>query len=175
MRYYLSLGSNLGDRRNHLARALAALKKARVKVLRSSSVYRTQPAGVGHTDQPWFYNQAAEVSTDLEPAELLALIKTVEKDLGRRPASRNRPRTIDIDILIAEDRVVATKQLTVPHPRMAQRNFVLVPLLEIAPTAIHPLLKKKISELHKSSQDKSAVIKIPDKVGLSSSKEARPS
>jgi len=171
MHYFLSLGSNLGNRRANLGRALAELKKARVKVLRSSSLYRTQP--VGYAAQPWFYNQVVEVSTALEPAALLALIKTVEKDLGRRPAGRSRPRTIDIDILIAEDRVVATRQLIVPHPRMAERNFVLVPLLEIAPAAIHPSLKEKISDLHQVSRDKSLVKKIPNKVGRSSSKDSR--
>jgi 2-amino-4-hydroxy-6-hydroxymethyldihydropteridine diphosphokinase len=171
MRYFLSLGSNLGDRRDHLARALAALKKARVKVLRSSSLYRTQPVDYAH--QPWFYNQVVEVSTALAPAALLALIKTVERDLGRRPARRNRPRTIDIDILIAEERVIATRQLIVPHPRMAERNFVLVPLLEIAPAAIHPSLKEKISDLHQVSRDTSVVKKMPEKAGRSSSKESR--
>jgi len=171
MRYYLSLGSNLGNRRANLGRALAALKMARVKVLRSSSLYRTEP--VGYSAQPWFYNQVVEVSTALEPAELLALIMTVERGLGRRPAPKNRPRTIDIDILIAEDRLVSTRQLIIPHPRMAGRNFVLVPLLEIAPAAVHPLLKERISDIHKRSQDKSAVIKIPDKAGRLPSKESR--
>lgn len=171
MRYFLSLGSNLGDRRDHLVRGLAALKKAKVRVLRSSSLYRTQP--VGYADQPWFYNQVVEVSSALEPAALLALIKTVERDLGRRPARKNRPRTIDIDILIAEDRLVNTRKLTVPHPRMAERNFVLVPLLEIAPKAIHPLLKERISDLHKKSRDKSVVKKIPEKVGRLSSKKVK--
>jgi len=171
MHYFLSLGSNLGNRRANLGRALAELKKARVKVLRSSSLYRTQP--LKYAAQPWFYNQVVEVSTALEPADLLALIKTVERDLGRKPARRNRPRTIDIDILIAEDRVIATRQLIVPHPRMGERNFVLVPLLEIAPAAIHPLLKEKISDLHQMSRDKSVVKKMPEKAGRSSSKEAR--
>lgn len=171
MRYLLSLGSNLGDRRDYLARALAALKKARVRVLRSSSLYRTQP--VGYADQPWFYNQVVEVSSASEPAALLALIKAVERDLGRRSARKNRPRTIDIDILIAEDRLVNTRQLTVPHPRMAERNFVLVPLLEIAPKAIHPLLKEKISDLHKKSRDKSVVKRIPEKAGRLSSKKVK--
>jgi 2-amino-4-hydroxy-6-hydroxymethyldihydropteridine diphosphokinase len=170
MRYYLSLGSNLGDKRNHLARALAALKKAGVKVLRSSSIYRTQP--VGYTDQPWFYNQVVEVSTDLEPAGLLALIKTMEKGLGRRPAPRNRPRMIDIDILIAEDRVITSRQLTIPHPRMTERNFVLVPLLEIAPVAVHPLLEETILEIYKKSRDKAQVIQIAKTLGRSSAKES---
>jgi len=171
MRYFLSLGSNVGDRRANIARALAALKKAKVKVLRSSSLYRTQP--VGFAAQPWFHNRVVEVSADLEPAELLALIKTIERALGRRPARRNRPRAIDIDILMAEGCLVKTRELFVPHPRMAERNFVLVPLLEIAPRAVHPLLKKSISELHKNTPDKSAVIKIPRKKSRPSSGESR--
>ena len=161
MRYFLSLGSNLGDRRGHLVKALAALKKAKVKVLRSSSIYRTQP--VGYATQPWFYNQVIEVSTNLQPADLLSLIKALEKALGRQRARKNHPRTIDIDILLAEDQVMATKQLTVPHPRMGKRNFVLVPLLEIAPKAVHPLLKRPLSELYKDSRDMSAVKKIPER------------
>jgi 2-amino-4-hydroxy-6-hydroxymethyldihydropteridine diphosphokinase len=151
--------------------ALAALEKSNVKVLRSSSLYRTQP--VGYTDQPWFYNQVVEVSTDLEPAELLALIKRVEKDMGRSAALRNRPRPIDIDILIAEDRVITTKHLTIPHPRMTERNFVLVPLLEIAPAAVHPLLKKPISDLYKRSRDKAQVVQVSMKSGRSSSRRPR--
>ena len=169
MRYFLSLGGNLGDRRGHLARALAALKKGGVRVLRFSSVYRTQP--VGFADQPWFYNQVVKVSTKLEPADLLAFIKKVEKDMGRRPARKNRPRPIDIDILLAEDRTVSTKNLVVPHPRMTERNFVLVPLLEIAPGAVHPILQKKISELRDHCLDKSAVIKIKSKGGRLESQE----
>jgi len=166
MHYFLSLGSNLGNRRANLGRALVALEKEGVKVLRSSSLYRTQP--VGYAAQPWFYNQVVEVSTALEPTELLALITTVERGLGRGPARKNRPRTIDIDILIAEEQVFSTRQLTVPHPRMAGRNFVLVPLLEIAPAAVHPLLKERISDLSKRSRDKSLVKKIPKKAGRSS-------
>jgi 2-amino-4-hydroxy-6-hydroxymethyldihydropteridine diphosphokinase len=171
MRYFLSLGSNLGNRRSHLARALAALGKAGVKVVRSSSLYLTQP--VGYAAQPWFYNQVVEVSTDLEPAGLLTLVKTVEKNLGRGAAGRNRPRVIDIDILTAEDRVIATRRLTIPHPRMAERNFVLVPLLEVAPGAIHPLLKVTISDLYKKSRDRSMVKRVPRKPGRTASKESK--
>jgi 2-amino-4-hydroxy-6-hydroxymethyldihydropteridine diphosphokinase len=161
MRYFLSLGSNLGNKRLNLSRGLAALGVAKVKVLRSSSLYRTQP--VGYPAQPWFYNQVVEVNSDMEPAQLLSLIKKVERDLGRRPAAKNRPRVIDIDILLAEDRVVATEKLTIPHPRMAERNFVLVPLLEIAPAALHPLLKEPASELHKKSRDAGRVVRMPKK------------
>jgi 2-amino-4-hydroxy-6-hydroxymethyldihydropteridine diphosphokinase len=169
IRYFLSLGSNIGDGRAHLARALAALEKDGVRVLLSSSIYRTQP--VGFAGQRWFYNQVVAVGTDLEPADLLALIKRVEKDRGRRPGPKNRPRPIDIDILLAGDKTVFTESLVVPHPRMAERNFVLVPLLEIAPGAVHPILKKKISELKDECPDKSAVIKISPKGGRPGLKE----
>ena len=171
MRYFLGLGSNLGNRRLHLSRALESLERANVKVLRSSSLYRTQP--VGYSAQPWFYNQVVEVRADMEPADLLALIKKVESEMGRRPAPKNRPRIIDIDILLAEDRVVTTKPLTIPHPRLAERNFVLVPLLEIAPAAVHPLLDGAISELYKRSRDKARVIRIPKRSRRSSSKESQ--
>jgi 2-amino-4-hydroxy-6-hydroxymethyldihydropteridine diphosphokinase len=158
-RYFLSLGSNVGDRSGNLARALAALKKGGVRILRASSLYLTEPVGYG--DQRWFCNQAVEVSTSLEPAGLLALIHKVENDLGRRPARRNRPRTIDIDILMAGDRTMATGNLVIPHLRMTERNFVLFPLLEIAPAAVHPILQKTISDLSQVCPDKSAVKKIP--------------
>jgi 2-amino-4-hydroxy-6-hydroxymethyldihydropteridine diphosphokinase len=169
MKYFLSLGSNLGDRRKQLAQALAALQKGGVRVLRFSSLYLTQP--VGYADQPWFYNQVVEVSTDLEPAGLLALIKKVERNMGRRPARINRPRPIDIDILLAEDRTVSTKKLVVPHPHLAERKFVLVPLLEIAPGVVHPIDKKRISELRAQCPDQSAVIKISPKGELRNLKE----
>jgi 2-amino-4-hydroxy-6-hydroxymethyldihydropteridine diphosphokinase len=173
MRYFLSLGSNLGNTRSYLAKALAALGEAGVKIVRSSSLYFTQP--VGHAAQPWFCNQVVEVSTDLEPAGLLALIKAVEKKLGRRAAGRNRPRVIDIDILMAGEKVVATKRLTIPHPRMAERNFVLVPLLEVAPAAIHPVLKETVACLYEKSRDRSAVIRMPARPGRSTSKEPQQS
>ncbi|HUU37119.1 MAG TPA: 2-amino-4-hydroxy-6-hydroxymethyldihydropteridine diphosphokinase [Candidatus Desulfaltia sp.] len=158
MRYFLILGSNLGDKRDNLARALSALGKARVKVLRASSVYRTQP--VGDTDQPWFYNQVIEADTALSPGELLALAQKVERDLGRRPARESGPRTIDIDILLAGDRTIATTNLIIPHPRMAERNFVLIPLKEIAPQAVHPVLGVDIEELSSRSRDRSIVRKV---------------
>ncbi|MFZ2055724.1 MAG: 2-amino-4-hydroxy-6-hydroxymethyldihydropteridine diphosphokinase [Candidatus Aminicenantales bacterium] len=158
MRYFLSLGSNLGDKRENLLRALSALRKACVEVLGASSFYRTQP--VGDTAQPWFYNQVIEVDTALSPGELLALAKKVERDLGRRPARKSGPRTIDIDILLAGDRIIATTRLTIPHPRMAERNFVLIPLKEIAPQAVHPVLGVDIEELSSRSRDRSLVRKV---------------
>jgi 2-amino-4-hydroxy-6-hydroxymethyldihydropteridine diphosphokinase len=158
MRYFLSLGSNLGDKRDNLLRALDALKEARVKVLGASSVYHTQP--VGDTTQPWFFNQVIEVDTALSPGKLLALAKKVERELGRRPARKGGPRTIDIDILLAGDRIVTAAKLTIPHPRMAGRNFVLMPLKEIAPQAVHPVLGADIEELCRRSRDRALVRKI---------------
>jgi 2-amino-4-hydroxy-6-hydroxymethyldihydropteridine diphosphokinase len=170
MRYFLSLGSNVGRPRDKIARALAALEKAGVRIIRSSSLYRTEP--VGFAAQPWFCNCVVEVRADLDPAGLLALIKRTERDMGRRPAPRNRPRPIDIDIIMAEDHVVKSRDLTIPHPQMADRNFVLVPLLEIAPDAVHPQLKRTVVELSKATADKSKVIRIAKKRKRSSAKEA---
>lgn len=158
MKYLLGLGSNLGRRRGNLARALRALQRAGVSVTRTSSVYRTQP--LDFAAQPWFYNLAAEASTTLEPRELLRLVKKIEKELGRVRGRRSGPRTIDIDILLAGSLIIRTPRLKVPHPRLENRNFVLVPLAEIAPSAVHPVLRKTISSLLEASPDRSAVKKL---------------
>lgn len=156
MIYFLSLGSNIGDRKRNLARARRLLAKNGVAVLKASSVYRTEPVDV--SDQPWFYNQTLEVRTGRTPFELLALAKSIEAALGRVPTVKKGPRTIDIDILLAEDTVLKTPQLTIPHPRLAVRNFVLVPLNEIAPRAVHPVLRKSIHGLNQSCPDRSVVL-----------------
>jgi len=154
----LSLGSNLGDKRKNMAQALALLTQKGVKILRASSLYRTQP--VGYTEQLWFYNQVIEVSSSLNPYDLLRLIKGIEKRMGRKPTRPSGPRPIDIDILLAEDCIIRTKRLTIPHPRMQKRNFVLVPFKEMSPGTTHPVLKKTISELWKKSTDSSVVRKL---------------
>jgi len=158
MRYYLSLGSNLGDKRKNLGQGLGLLAQGGVRIIRASSVYRTQP--VDHQDQPWFYNQVIEVSTPFNPYGLLGLIKKIERTLGREPSQRRGPRPLDIDILLAQGRIIQTQRLVIPHPRMHQRNFVLAPLKEISPETIHPLYKKKIVELWKKTSDRSAVRKL---------------
>ncbi len=158
MQYFLSLGSNLGDKRDNLLRAMEALRRAGVGVIRASSIYHTQP--VGTAAQPWFYNQAVEVSTTLSPGQLLALAKKVERELGRRPAPKSEPRTIDIDILLAGVHTISTRKLIIPHPRMAERNFVLVPLKEIAPQAVHPVFGVDIEELASRSADRSIVRRV---------------
>ena len=158
MKYFLSLGSNLGDRRKNLERGLDLLTQGGVRILRASSLYRTQP--VGYKNQPWFYNQVVEVSSSLNPYDLLRLIKKIEEGLGREPDGTGGPRPIDIDILLAEHWIIQTERLVIPHPRMQKRNFVLVPFNEISPGTSHPLLKKKISELWENSGDASSVQKL---------------
>lgn len=135
-RAYLSLGGNMGHRRAAIEGALAALHAGGAKVIRRSSFYETAP--VGKTDQPSFLNIAVEVATDLEPHDLLALCLRIEDSFGRTRMERWGPRTLDIDLLLYDGRTVATLDLTIPHPRMTERRFVLEPLLEIAPDAALP-------------------------------------
>jgi 2-amino-4-hydroxy-6-hydroxymethyldihydropteridine diphosphokinase len=159
MRYFLALGSNVGNRRRNLARAIRLLEKAGVRVLRTSSIYETEPVGV--TEQPWFLNEVVEAETDRAPHELLVLVKSLEVRLKRRPAPTKGPRRIDIDILLAGETVLETAELVIPHPRLAHRNFVLAPLSEIAPAAVHPVLGETIAELARRSGDQSRVIELP--------------
>jgi len=156
MRYFISLGSNLGNRRKYLVRAVSLLKKSRVKIIKASSLYETYP--VGFIAQPWFMNRVLEIETDMQPESFLLLVKSIEKSMGRKKAIQNGPRCIDIDILLAENRVVQTEKLQIPHPELANRNFVLVPLNEISPNTVHPVINKKIEELCRLCQDTSAVL-----------------
>jgi len=129
---YLSLGANLGDRKAMLEAALRGLEgSGQVRVVKASSVYETEP--IGYVGQPWFYNLAAEIETDLDPDALLTLTKQVERELNRTREIHWGPRTIDIDILLYDDLVTNGNRLTLPHPEMAGRRFVLEPLVEIAP------------------------------------------
>ena len=133
---YLSLGSNLGDRLENLREAMRRLGDAGIALKRTSSVYETEP--VDNAAQGWFLNCVAEVSTTLEPLEFLHRLQVVERELGRERTVPKGPRTIDIDILLYDDLLIETDELTVPHPRMLQRRFVLEPLCEIAPTLAIP-------------------------------------
>lgn len=128
---YLSMGSNLGDRAGYLARAVGLLQAPHTQVVQVSGLYETAPQG--KTDQPDFYNIAVKVETTLGPLALLAHTQGVERQLGRERKERWGPRTIDIDILLYGDQAVDLPELTVPHPRMWERAFVLIPLLAIAP------------------------------------------
>jgi len=155
VKYFLGLGGNLGDRAGNIARALRILGENGVEVVRASSVYETEP--VDCADQPWFLNQVVEARTALDPSSLLRVAKSVEAELGRVPGPAKGPRTMDVDILLAGGLVLETPDLVIPHPRLALRRFVLVPLAEIAPEARHPLLGRTIRELAAESPDRSRV------------------
>jgi len=163
MIYYLGLGSNLGAKARNVAAAVRRLEKAGVRVVRTSSLYRTEPVDV--LDQPWFVN-AVKVESALPPARLLELLQRVERGMKRRRARPKGPRLIDIDILLAGRRIVRTRRLVVPHPRLAARRFVLVPLAEIAPRAAHPVLKKSAAALCRGVADNFRVIKLAETPGF---------
>jgi 2-amino-4-hydroxy-6-hydroxymethyldihydropteridine diphosphokinase len=143
---YLSLGSNLGDRAEHLRRALETVEALPdTRLVAQSSIHETAPWGV--TDQPSFLNMAAEIETALGPLELLNAVKTLESSLGRTPGPHWGPRVIDIDIVLWQDTVMETDALTLPHPRFRDRAFVLLPLREIAPNAVDPVTGRTVAEL----------------------------
>ena len=158
---YLGLGSNLGDRKENLDRALEYLSQ-RLRVIGKSSVYDTEP--MENPAQPRFLNMVCQAKTTLKPEDLLTLAKGIEKKIGRLPSRPNSPRPIDIDILFYGDKVINTPELKIPHPRMNYRAFVLVPLAEIAPTMVHPVNKKTakemLGEIKKGVQE---VLKLEDK------------
>ena len=141
---YLALGANLGDRSASLRTAVERLRDA-VAVERMSSVYETEPAYL--LDQPHFLNMALRGRTTLDPHALLAFLKRIERDMGRAAGPRYGPRTIDLDILLYDSLALATAQLTLPHPRMAERPFVLAPLAEIAPELVPPGWNRSIGAL----------------------------
>jgi 2-amino-4-hydroxy-6-hydroxymethyldihydropteridine diphosphokinase len=142
---YLTLGSNVGDRQTNLKRALELLETPELHVLRLSSVYDTEPRDL--RSQPRFLNQVVEAETSLFPMQLLKRIAKIERELGRKRLVEKGPRTIDIDILLFERFVVDTEELTIPHPRLHERRFVLEPLAELAPDLRHPVLRKSVREL----------------------------
>ncbi len=162
-RAFLSLGSNRGERRKLLAKALDNLGEAGVQVLRVSSCYKTEP--VDFQPQSWFVNCVAEVQTDLMPLRLLRVCKSVERALGRRLGVSRGPRPLDIDILLYEDVVIRSRELTVPHPRMAERRFVLVPLCELAPSLRHPLTQRSIREMLHETGEVGHVIRLRQGLG----------
>jgi 2-amino-4-hydroxy-6-hydroxymethyldihydropteridine diphosphokinase len=138
---YLSLGANLGERQQTIENALETLERAEVKITATSSFYETEPQDV--KDQPWFLNAVVKCETRLFPLQLLALALRIERELGRIRGTVSRgPRTIDIDVLLYANNVIDTPHLTVPHPRMLERRFVLEPLVEIAPDLRHPVTKE---------------------------------
>ena len=156
---YLSLGSNMGDRAQNIARAIEALDAHGVRVTRQSSLYETEPVDV--RGGGWFLNCVVEGETDLMPRQLMDALLAIERSMGRsrRPVADGpkESRTIDMDILLFGSTVVHMPELEIPHPRMAERKFVLVPFAEIAGGVEHPVLKKTIAEILAGTPDKSQV------------------
>jgi len=152
---YLSLGSNLGDRAANLNRAIEALPGIGVRVSRRSSMYETEP--VDFLAQPWFLNCVVEAETSIEPPQLLDELQAIECSFGSKKLVARGPRIIDIDILFYGTEVIHGERIQIPHPRLADRRFVLVPLAELAPEFRHPVLRRTATELLASTQDQSAV------------------
>ena len=154
---YLGLGSNLGDRMGNLTSAVWRLSRKMI-IKKLSSIYDTQP--VGYREQPLFLNAVISALTKLDPTELLSFVKMIENDLGRKPSFPNAPRPIDIDILFYGDRIIQTAELIIPHPRIEERAFVLVPLAEIAPELVHPVTHKKVEDLLVDIEDAAGIKRI---------------
>jgi 2-amino-4-hydroxy-6-hydroxymethyldihydropteridine diphosphokinase len=152
---YIALGSNVGDRAAMLARAIEKMNDAGLRVLRQSSLYETEP--VGGPPQPWFLNAVVEAETELMPQVVLRALQDIEQAMGRQRSIACGPRTLDLDILLDGDNAIRSGELDVPHPRLAQRRFVLAPLAELAPRLIHPVLHKTVAELLAETPDNAQV------------------
>ena len=144
---YLGLGSNMGDRRINLERALQLLSQ-KIRLVLVSPIYDTAP--VGNIRQERFLNLVCEAATTLKPIDLLALVKKIERNMGRPPGPANSPRPIDIDILFYGKQIINTPELIIPHPRLPERAFVLIPLADIAPDYVHPSTGKSINQILKA-------------------------
>lgn len=149
---YLLIGGNLGEKWKNLEVARTKLNAKAGKIVSFSGIYKT--AAWGKTDQPSFLNQALKVETWLSPKDLLKAINDIEREMGRERLEKFGPRLIDIDILFYNDEIVAIPELRIPHPELQNRRFVLVPLADIASDYIHPVLKKKVSDLLENCPDR---------------------
>ena len=157
-RVFLSFGSNMGDRVGNIRKALEQLPGVGVEIRRVSSFYRTEP--VDFRPQAWFVNCVAEAETRHMPMQLLKAVKLVERALGRRPSVAKRPRPIDIDILLYESVIVRSAVLNIPHQRMAERRFVLLPLRELAGSLRHPVSKRTVYEMLAKAGDTNQVVRL---------------
>ena len=157
---YLSLGSNVGDRAENIAQAVSALGAYGICVTKQSSLYETEP--VEFLEQNWFLNCVVEATTDCTAELLMKTLLKIERALGRQRRVPKGPRVIDIDILLFGSDIMSTPEIDIPHPRMGERRFVLVPFTEIAPDAFHPVLKKTIAALLAGTPDRSEVRRVTE-------------
>jgi 2-amino-4-hydroxy-6-hydroxymethyldihydropteridine diphosphokinase len=156
---YIGIGSNLGDKISQCEKAISEILITDChKLLAKSSLYKTQP--LGYTSQDWFVNGVIKIETNLEAPDLLRTLKTIEFQLGRTETFRWGPRTIDLDILFFDDIEIHTGELRIPHPLIQNRQFVLIPLAEIDPTLVHPVLKKTLQELLNNLKEDQGVEKL---------------
>ncbi len=155
---YLLLGTNLGDKAQNLHKATQLLSGQAGQIIKSSAIYETLPWGV--SNQPPYWNQVLQLQTQLSPQDVLTVIHTIEKELGRERRIRWESRLIDIDIIYFNNLVLETESLTIPHPQLANRRFVLVPLTEIAPDFVHPLLQLSNQQLLDACPDNLLVTKL---------------
>ncbi|HXA82903.1 MAG TPA: 2-amino-4-hydroxy-6-hydroxymethyldihydropteridine diphosphokinase [Methylomirabilota bacterium] len=157
---YIALGTNVGEREANLLQALQLLPESGVLVRRVSSIYETEP--VDYLDQEWFLNAVLEAQTELDALDLLSALRLIEARMGSKKAFAKGPRKIDLDILLYGDETIDAPELQVPHPRMLERKFVLIPLAEIAPNLRHPSWKSGVAHLLAGSRDTSEVKKLHD-------------
>jgi 2-amino-4-hydroxy-6-hydroxymethyldihydropteridine diphosphokinase len=161
---YIALGTNVGEREANLLQALQLLPESGVQIQRVSSIYETEP--VDYLDQEWFLNAVVEGQTDLDALDLLSALRVIEARMGSKKAFAKGPRKIDLDILLYGSETIDTQELQVPHPRMLERKFVLIPLAEIAPNLRHPSWKSGVATLLAASTDHSFVKKLHDAPSL---------
>ena len=158
---YIGIGSNVGNKLHQCEQAISEiLKSDNHKLLAKSSFFKTKP--IGYTFQDWFVNGVIKIETDLDPLNLLHVLKTIESQLGRTETFQWGPRTIDLDILLFDDREMGTEELQIPHPLLHERQFVLIPLAEIDRDLVHPVLKKTVGELLENLKEDQGVEKISD-------------
>jgi len=156
---YIGIGSNLGDKISQCEKAISEILITDChKLLAKSSLYKTQP--LGYTSQDWFVNGVIKIETNLEAPDLLRTLKTIESQLGRTETFRWGPRTIDLDILFFDDTEIHIGELRIPHPFIQDRQFVLIPLAEIDPALVHPVLKKTVQELLNNLKEDQGVEKL---------------
>ena len=167
---YIALGTNVGEREANLLQALRLLPESGVHIRRVSSIYETEP--VDYLDQEWFLNAVLEAETELDALDLLSALRVIEARMGSKKAFAKGPRKIDLDILLYGNESIDTPELQVPHPRMLERKFVLIPLAEIAPGLRHPSWKAGVAHLLAASSDHSAVKKFHDAPSFGPSRSA---